>query len=231
MKGFLGNTSGKEPSCQCRRCERQGFNPWVGKIPWRRAMATHSSNSCLESPTDRGAQWATVHGVTESQTWLKRLSMHPCMKLGPAWWDWHPYKKRHQRFYFLSFSLPCDKARKQLSASQRAFTWTWPCWHPGLWLSASKTVKSKFLLFEQLSLRYFIMEKLSGHVDVSLCWCMTLLSNGSERLGSPLMVQHANVASCPLYVNREEIWRKNGYKFIGSSHSLTGWSGNWKENN
>ena len=29
-------TSGKEPTCQCRRCERPGFHPWVGKIPWRR---------------------------------------------------------------------------------------------------------------------------------------------------------------------------------------------------
>ena len=25
--------SGKESTCQCRRC---GFDPWVGKIPWRR---------------------------------------------------------------------------------------------------------------------------------------------------------------------------------------------------
>ena len=28
---------GKEPSCQYRSCRRRGFNPWVGKIPWRRA--------------------------------------------------------------------------------------------------------------------------------------------------------------------------------------------------
>ena len=32
--------------------------------------------SCLEDPMDRGAWWATVHGVTESQTQLKRLSIH-----------------------------------------------------------------------------------------------------------------------------------------------------------
>ena len=32
-----GGTSGKEPPCQCRRWKRLGFNPWVGKIPWRRA--------------------------------------------------------------------------------------------------------------------------------------------------------------------------------------------------
>ena len=28
--------SGKEFTCQCRRCRRHGFNPWIRKIPWRR---------------------------------------------------------------------------------------------------------------------------------------------------------------------------------------------------
>ena len=28
--------SGKESTCQCRRCKRCGFDPWVGKVPWRR---------------------------------------------------------------------------------------------------------------------------------------------------------------------------------------------------
>ena len=35
--GFLGGASGKEPFYQYRRNKRQGFDPWVGKIPWRRA--------------------------------------------------------------------------------------------------------------------------------------------------------------------------------------------------
>ena len=30
--------------------------------------------SCLENPTDRGAWWAAIYGVTQSQTRLKRLS-------------------------------------------------------------------------------------------------------------------------------------------------------------
>jgi len=30
-------SSGKQPACQCRRQKRRGFDPWVGKIPWRRA--------------------------------------------------------------------------------------------------------------------------------------------------------------------------------------------------
>ena len=34
--GFPGGTGGKEPACQCRRHKRQGFHPWVRKIPWMR---------------------------------------------------------------------------------------------------------------------------------------------------------------------------------------------------
>ena len=32
--------------------------------------------SCLDNPVNRGAWWAAVHGVAQSQTWLKWLSMH-----------------------------------------------------------------------------------------------------------------------------------------------------------
>ena len=33
---FSGGPSDKEPAGQSRRCKRLGFDPWVGKIPWRR---------------------------------------------------------------------------------------------------------------------------------------------------------------------------------------------------
>ena len=33
---FTGGANGKEPACQFRRHERCGFDPWVGKIPWRK---------------------------------------------------------------------------------------------------------------------------------------------------------------------------------------------------
>ena len=35
--GFPCGASGKELACQCRRCKRPGFDPWVRKILWRRA--------------------------------------------------------------------------------------------------------------------------------------------------------------------------------------------------
>ena len=53
----------------------------VGSIPgWGRSLEEGLGNlllySCLESPMDRGAWWATVRKVTKSRTRLKRLSTH-----------------------------------------------------------------------------------------------------------------------------------------------------------
>ena len=70
---FPGSTSGKEPTCQCRRRKRHGLDPWVGKFPWRREWV---AISCLENPMDRGTWWATVHRVAQSQIRLKFLSTH-----------------------------------------------------------------------------------------------------------------------------------------------------------
>ena len=32
--GFPGGASGKEPTCQCRRHKRHGFDTWVGEMAW-----------------------------------------------------------------------------------------------------------------------------------------------------------------------------------------------------
>ena len=40
--GFPGGASAKKPACQCRGIRECGLNPWVRKVPKRRAcMATH----------------------------------------------------------------------------------------------------------------------------------------------------------------------------------------------
>ena len=33
---FPDGASSKESDCQHRRCKKHEFDPWVGKIPWRR---------------------------------------------------------------------------------------------------------------------------------------------------------------------------------------------------
>jgi len=45
-----GSAPGKEPACQSSRCQRLGFNPWVEKIPWRRARKPTSVFLPGESP-------------------------------------------------------------------------------------------------------------------------------------------------------------------------------------
>ena len=73
FSGFPVGASGKEPACQRSRRKRCGFNPWVGKVPWRRAWQPTPAFLPGESHGHR-AWWATAHSVTESQTRLKRLS-------------------------------------------------------------------------------------------------------------------------------------------------------------
>ena len=68
---FPGSTGGKEPACQCRRHKRHGFDPWVGKMPWRRAWQPIPVFLPGESPwTER--RGAEVHRVVQSCTGLKR---------------------------------------------------------------------------------------------------------------------------------------------------------------
>ena len=55
---------GKESVCQCRRHKRHGFDPGVGKIPWRRKWQP-TAVCFLRNPMNREAWWATGYGVAE----------------------------------------------------------------------------------------------------------------------------------------------------------------------
>ena len=66
LMGFWCGTSGKESSCQCRRLKWHGFDPGWGRSPGG-GNVTPLQYSCWENLMDRGAWWATVQGVTESE--------------------------------------------------------------------------------------------------------------------------------------------------------------------
>ena len=76
--------NGTESTCQCRRYQRQEFDPWVREIPWKRKWQP-TLYSWLENPMDRGAWWAIVLGIAKSWTWL---SMHPILPLHPISCHW-----------------------------------------------------------------------------------------------------------------------------------------------
>ena len=61
---FIWRLSSKESACQCKR---HRFDPWVGKLPWRRKWHP-SPVFLLGNLLDRGAWQAAVSGVTESDT-------------------------------------------------------------------------------------------------------------------------------------------------------------------
>ena len=60
----------KKICLQFRSLRRLGFDPRLGKIPWRR-NGNPLQYSCLGNPMDRGAGGATVRGVAKNQTQLK----------------------------------------------------------------------------------------------------------------------------------------------------------------
>ena len=72
---FPGGASGKKPTCQCRRCKRRGFDPWVGKIPWRRAWQSTPVFLHGESQGQRSLVGYSPWDHNESVT--KRLSTMP----------------------------------------------------------------------------------------------------------------------------------------------------------
>ena len=97
----------------------QEMHPDMGLIPGLgRSLGREYGNpllySCLENPIDRGAWWATVHGVTKSRTWLKQLSMHTRDKVK---WLWE--------YGILAWRIPMDRGAWQATVHEVAKSWTW----------------------------------------------------------------------------------------------------------
>ena len=59
----------------CLLCERPQFDPW-GRMTPGEVNGDPLQYSCLENPMNRGAWWATAHGLAKSRT---RLSDSVCV--------------------------------------------------------------------------------------------------------------------------------------------------------
>ena len=74
--------SGKEPACQCRRQKRNGFDPCIGKIPWRRKWQPTPGISSLGNPLNSLPGYSSGGSQRVEHDWAsKNKHMTPR--------DWH----------------------------------------------------------------------------------------------------------------------------------------------
>ena len=76
LRGLPQWLSGKKSTCQCKRHERCGFNPWVRKIPSRRQWQPTPVSLPGESRGQRSLVSYSPSMGLQSWIWLNRLSMH-----------------------------------------------------------------------------------------------------------------------------------------------------------
>ena len=86
MSGFPGGSDSKESACNAGD---PGLIPRSGRSPGE-GNGNPLQDSCLENPMDRGAWWATVHGLSKSQTRLSN-SLHSKDLVGK--WFSHPLEE------------------------------------------------------------------------------------------------------------------------------------------
>ena len=123
---FPGGASGKEPACQCRRYKSHGFDPWIRKIPWRRACQPTPVFSPGESPWTEepgglqstgsqrvGHNWATKHSTIQQDAFITNLTPTFLIPLTNSWWQYHDILENYLPFSFplRSCSFPGWKGR------------------------------------------------------------------------------------------------------------------------
>ena len=74
---FLGGSNSKD----CLQCRRPEFNPWSGRSPGE-GNGIPLQFSYLENSMDRGAWWATVHGVTKESDMTEQLTLSAVFRVG-----------------------------------------------------------------------------------------------------------------------------------------------------
>ena len=104
--------NGKESACQCRRC---GFDPWVGKIPWRRkwqptpVFLPGKPHGGLQSMGVAKSQWLSTHTPGWSRTMTECFSKTS------------DQSHRHLKQEDACFSVP-------LSTRKLSHFWFWKIW-------------------------------------------------------------------------------------------------------
>jgi len=163
VRNYLGCTSpgpglprwplvGKELACQCRRHKRRRFNPWIGKIPWRRKWQPTPVFLPGESHGQRNLAVYSPWGHKALDT--TEVAEHMSMSLGPrdATWFSHTCQKAQPWHLTRRFAFPC-------CCSLYIFLWMWgpevwsntqaflESWHNLKWITSITTPSFFFFFF------------------------------------------------------------------------------------
>ena len=81
---------------------RCGFSSWVRNIPWSRNL-NPLQYSCMYNFMDRGAWWATVHGVAKESD----MTEQECIKTWRLKWEWDSISKSFSKFLSFQSHFSC----------------------------------------------------------------------------------------------------------------------------
>ena len=82
LVGLAGRNSGQDSACNAGGTGGSSLIPGLERSPGE-GNGNPLQYSCLENPVDRGACWATVHGVAKSQTQFSSRARAQAA----SWWD------------------------------------------------------------------------------------------------------------------------------------------------
>ena len=143
---FLDGASGKEHACQCRRHKRLWFDPWVRKIPWKRAwqptliflpgaslgqrsLVGYVPKGCKESDTAEAWIFTTlnIHWKDWCWSWSSNTLATWCQEptRGKRPWCWERLRAGEE-----------GDDRDDCMASPTQWTWDWA--NSGRWWGTRK---------------------------------------------------------------------------------------------
>ena len=191
---FPGGSDGKESAWQCGRA---GFDPWVGKIPWKGEWLPSPVFLPAEFNGQRSLAGSNLWGCKESNTTEQLTCVCVLGHFSYEWlfatlWDCSPpgssvqgiLQARILEWVAISFSR----------GSSRPRDWTW----------VSRIVGRRFTLWA-------IREALNKHSDNIYRWCTLFQIWNQSVVPCPVLI----VASSPEYrfIKRQVMWFGNPISF------------------
>ena len=179
--------SGKEPICQCRRQRRCRFDPWAGKIPWRRAWWPTPVFLSGESRGQRSLVDYSPWGHKELDT-TERLSRSERVR-SVMWSVNHAYAMK-SKFMFIESVLPSNHLilcclllflpsifpSIRVFSNELALCIKWPkYWSFSFSTSTCNEYSFRIEWFNLLAVKGTFKSFLQNHISkASILWCSAL---------------------------------------------------------